>query len=76
MGSAEGGASSAKDALDAARGTVLESVGSARETVSEVPEQMRSTTRGNPLAVGLGAFAIGGAIGSLIPVSNTERQAA
>lgn len=63
MGSADSGVSSAK-----------ESVASARDTVSEVPTRARRTTQGNPLAVGLGAFAVGWLIGSLLPASQKEQD--
>lgn len=64
MGSADSGMTSAKD-----------TVTSARDTVGEVPAKARRTTQGNPLAVGLGAFAIGWLIGSMLPASQRERDA-
>lgn len=64
MGSADTGVESAKGR-----------VASARESVAEVPAQARRTTQGNPLAVGLGAFAVGWLIGSLLPATSKEQQA-
>jgi methyl-accepting chemotaxis protein len=64
MGTADSGLSSAKEV-----------VSSAGETAGELPTRARRTTQGNPLAVGLGAFAIGWLVGSLIPASQRERQA-
>lgn len=61
----------AESASESAKGTVA----SARESVGEVPARARRTTRGNPLAVGLGAFAVGWLIGSLLPASEKEREA-
>lgn len=60
MGSAESSASSARDAVS---------------SVGDVPDRVRSTTAGNPLAVGLGAFALGWLVSSLIPASERETQA-
>ncbi len=64
MGTADSGISSAKGAVQ-----------SAGETAGELPDRARRTTQGNPLAVGLGAFAVGWLVGSLIPASRRERQA-
>ena len=63
MGTADASVSSAKDSIE-----------SARDSVAEVPQRARRTTQGNPLAVGLGAFAIGWLIGSLLPASEKERE--
>ncbi len=63
MGTADSSVSSAKD-----------TIGSAKDSVAEVPQRARRTTQGNPLAVGLGAFAVGWLIGSLLPASERERE--
>ena len=68
MGTTESGASAAKD-------TMSQTVGSAKESVGEVPDRVRRTTQGNPLAVGLGAFAVGWLVSSLIPATEKEQQA-
>ena len=64
MGTADSGIGSAKDA-----------VASVGESTGQLPSKARRTTQGNPLAVGLGAFAVGWLVGSLIPASQRERQA-
>ncbi len=64
MGSADSGVTSAK-----------QGVISAKDSVAEVPDRARRTTQGNPLAVGLGAFAIGWLVGSLLPASQKEQEA-
>lgn len=64
MGTADSGVSSARGAVQ-----------SAGETAGELPRRARRTTQGNPLAVGLGAFAIGWLVGSLIPASQREQEA-
>lgn len=48
----------------------------ARETVQEAPERVKEATAGNPLAAGLIAFGVGALAGTLLPSSETERQAA
>lgn len=45
------------------------------QAAGNVARQAKEQVRGNPLAVGLGAFAVGWLIGSVIPASRTERQA-
>lgn len=59
---------------DKIMGSADSGVSSAKETVAEVPQRARRTTEGNPLAVGLGAFAVGWLIGSLLPASQRERD--
>lgn len=46
------------------------------ETVGRTPTAVRSRTEGSPLAAGLAAFGIGFLLGSLLPASRAEQQAA
>lgn len=64
MGTADSSVSSAKDG-----------VGQVAGAVGNVPSRARRTTQGNPLAVGLGAFAVGWLVGSLIPATQKEQDA-
>jgi hypothetical protein len=49
---------------------------STKSTVADSPNTIAAHTAGNPLAAGLIAFGIGWLIGSLLPVSEQEQQAA
>lgn len=48
----------------------------AKQAVSDAPDRARRRTRGNPLAAGMIAFGVGALIGSALPESDAERQAA
>lgn len=48
----------------------------ARQAVSDTPDAAKRRTKGNPLAAGTIAFGIGALIGSALPESKVERQAA
>lgn len=63
-----------KETVVDVRERVMGSAESARDTVTEVPQRAESTIAGNPLAVGLGAFAIGWLISSLIPATEGEQE--
>lgn len=63
-------------ASDDAMSTPSESLSSAKDAASAVPAKARSGTRGNPVAAGLIAFGAGRLLGSLLPASSTEQQAA
>lgn len=58
------------------KGTAQEGVAKAEASVSGVSERVSRGARGNPIAVGLGAFAVGWLVSSLIPASRTEQRAA
>lgn len=58
------------------KGSAEDQMTKAQESVSGVSEKISSGARGNPIAVGLGAFAIGWLVSSLIPATKTERRAA
>jgi hypothetical protein len=67
------GAARVGESVTQVRDTLM---GTAQESVSDVSGRIGRGTRGNPIAVGLGAFALGWFASSLIPASRTERQAA
>jgi gas vesicle protein len=57
-------------------GGLGEKASSARDSLTGAPDAAMSRTQGNPLAAGLLAFAGGMLIGSLLPASEAETQAA
>ena len=67
-----GGASRVEDRAQQAAGDAADRI---QRTAQEARGRAQAQMRGNPLAVGLAAFAIGWLIGSLLPVSDKERQA-
>jgi hypothetical protein len=73
-------ASAAKDAAGSAAAsagtTISSAASSAADTVGSAPQLARESTQGNPLAVGLIAFAAGWLVSSLIPASPAEKQLA
>src|SRR6187549_2825574 len=73
LSSAKGSASST---VGDAKATVAGAAASASDAVTSSPQVVRSKTQGNPLAAGLIAFGAGWLIGSLIPASEREQQAA
>jgi ElaB/YqjD/DUF883 family membrane-anchored ribosome-binding protein len=62
-------------ATDAAESTQA-AIGHAGEAVANAPHHVASSTRGNPIAVGLIAFGAGLLAASLVPASKVERDAA
>jgi len=66
----------AADGATSGGGTMSDSMSSAKDTAASVPSQARRGTRGNPLAAGLIAFGGGWLLGSLLPASSAEQQAA
>lgn len=80
-GAASRGADRVKESVSSMKDTVMGTADSAKDAVrstgesaGELPSRARRTTQGNPLAVGLGAFALGWLVGSLIPASDRERE--
>jgi cell division septum initiation protein DivIVA len=69
-------ASSAKDAASSAKDTVAAKAASVADMAGSAPDLARERTRGNPLAAGLIAFGAGWLIGSLLPATEPEQQAA
>jgi uncharacterized protein YjbJ (UPF0337 family) len=63
------------DAKDTLMGSASETTSAVGGRMAGAPEQVRRRTAGNPLAVGLAAFAVGWMIGSLIPTSRAEQRA-
>lgn len=57
-------------------GSASSSLHDAKDAAAGMPERTRQGTRGNPLAAGLIAFGAGWLLGSLLPASTQERQAA
>ena len=53
-----------------------EKASAVQEKVSAAPGQLRRQAAGNPLAVGLIAVGVGWLVGSLLPASSAEEQAA
>jgi hypothetical protein len=58
-----------------ARTAVQDRASAVGDAVSEAPGQLKTKTRGNPLAAGLIAFGAGLLVSSLIPSSQKEQQA-
>ena len=75
-----GTASGAKDKVMGGASDAGSSIGSATSNVSDAvtgaPQAVQDRTANNPLALGLIAAGIGWIVGSLIPVSEREQQAA
>lgn len=59
-----------------AKATMTDAAAGAGTTVAGSPRLVRSKTQGNPLAAGLIAFGAGWLVGSLIPTTEREQQAA
>src|SRR6478735_8272676 len=72
MGAADDAGSSTHDAMS----HVGDAAHHAGDAVKDAPHKVASTTRGNPIAVGLIAFGVGWLAASLVPPSKVERQAA
>ena len=51
-------------------------VADARDAVTDAPRQLKSSTRGNPIAAGLIAAGLGALIGGLIPPTRLEKEKA
>lgn len=69
----------AQDVQDRAKGVaqdVQDRAEDAVHSVQQAPQKVRQGTRGNPLAAGLIALGAGWLIGSLIPTSRVEQDAA
>lgn len=62
----------AEESADQVRGTASQ----ARDAMASTPDRVRRRARGNPLAMGMGAFALGWLASALIPASDPERRAA
>jgi hypothetical protein len=67
---------SVSQARDTLMGTAEDSVAKTQESLTGVSDKISTGARGNPVAVGLGAFALGWLVSSLIPATKTEKDAA
>jgi hypothetical protein len=80
MGSAESAASSVGDKASGmtsnVSGSASGAAGSVGDTVGGAPQMAKAQTQGNPLAAGLIALGAGWLLGSLLPASQREQQAA
>jgi gas vesicle protein len=76
MGSAGDLQSSASDKASGVAGKASDSYGAVSGAVTGAPQTVKSRAAGNPLAAGLIAVGVGWLIGSLMPVSEREKQAA
>jgi len=76
MGTASNSASSAGSAASSATDTLSNTASSVGDAVSSAPQTVRTQTQGNPMAAGLIAFGAGALLGSLLPASAKEQQAA
>ena len=74
--SMHGAADQASDAMGHAGDRVSGWADDAQHAVQQAPAQLRGRTAGNPLAAGLVALGAGWLLGSLIPSSDAEQQAA
>ena len=72
MGAAENTAGN----VHSATGSAGAHLGDAGAAIGDAPAQVKTKTRGNPLAAGLIAFGAGLLVSSLIPASQKEREAA
>lgn len=59
-----------------ARTSLQQTTGTATDMGREMPEKVRSQAQGNPMAAGIVAFGSGLLAASILPPSQTERQAA
>ena len=66
----------ASQSVSSTTSTARDKASAAQGKISEAPAQVRRQTTGNPLAVGLIAVGVGWLVGSLLPVSSAEEQAA
>jgi gas vesicle protein len=76
MGSAEGTASSIGDKASGLTGSVSGAGSAVTGSVSSAGQTARTQTQGNPLAAGVIALGAGWLLGSLLPATSRERQAA
>jgi len=75
MGASDQASSGISDATGRVGETISDAAHSLGETASEAPAAIRRQAQGNPLAAGLIAFGVGWLVSSIIPPSETERQA-
>ena len=76
MGSASDGGSAAHGTLQDARERAGDMASDAGQAAKDAPHAIKRHTRGNPLAAGLIALGAGWLIGSMLPASRAEQDAA
>jgi hypothetical protein len=76
MGVASDAGAQVKGVASGAGSQVGSAGSSLTETVTSAPQQIQSRTAGNPLAAGVIALGVGWLIGSLLPSTRAEQQAA
>lgn len=76
MGSAEDAHSSVSDKASGVAGSVSGVGSSMSDSVSNAGQTARAQAQGNPMAAGMIALGAGWLLGSLLPASSRERQAA
>lgn len=76
MGAVDHTSSSGQDTAAQARDQASALASEAGHVAKQAPTQIRNRTRGNPLAAGLIALGAGWLLGSLLPASDAEKNAA
>lgn len=76
MGTADNTTSNMGSAMHDAGSSVGSAMHDAGDAVRDTPQQVKAKTQGNPLAAGLVAFGAGLLLGSMLPASEKERDAA
>ena len=76
MGSAENAVSSAQGRASGVGGSVSNTAGGASDAVGSAGRTAKAQAQGNPLAAGIIALGAGWLLGSMLPASSKERQAA
>jgi len=76
MGSAESAASTVQDRASGVGTGIGDGIGSGVGAVGSAGETARAQTQGNPLAAGMVALGAGWLLGSLLPATAKEREAA
>jgi hypothetical protein len=74
MGTAGAVAEEGKARGEETASAVRSSVGTVTSGVGQAPQQAREAARGNPVAAGLLAFALGWLAGSMLPLTRLERR--
>ncbi|MGH2702085.1 MAG: DUF3618 domain-containing protein [Actinomycetota bacterium] len=72
----EGSSQRVSQRVGAVADQASEMISGAGEAVAQAPKMLRQQTKGNPVAAGLVAFGGGLLVGSILPETRTERQAA
>ena len=76
FGAKDSGPSDAMGTAASAQSSTGDALHTTGDAISSAPHAARQQTQGNPLAAGLIALGVGWLVGSLLPASRVERQAA